>query len=59
MKAHHSFLLMLFCVLFPFSVFAAPVNINNADAAAIDAASAAQRIRRSLGDLRHFVFEVD
>jgi competence protein ComEA len=38
MKAHHSFLLTLFCVLFPFSVFAAPVNINNADAAAIDAA---------------------
>ena len=38
MKAPYSFLLLLFCVLFSFTVFAAPVNINSADAATIDAA---------------------
>ena len=38
MKAHPSFLFTLFCILFSFNVFAAPVNINSADAAAIDAA---------------------
>lgn len=34
----NKFLLMVFCMLFSYSVFAAPVNINTADAATIDAA---------------------
>lgn len=38
MKAHASFLLVVFTLLFSFSVFAAPVNINSADAATLDAA---------------------
>ena len=38
MKTYYSFLLTLFCVVFSFNVFATPVNINSADAAAIDAA---------------------
>ena len=38
MKVYRSYLLMLSGVLLSFNIFAAPVNINTADAAAIDAA---------------------
>lgn len=38
MKALHSFIFSLLLVLFSFNAFSAPVNINTADAAALDAA---------------------